>query len=131
MVSLRIDEQRVQQFINRIAGMITGETLERVAEPTVENTIYVDRRPARYRGRALLRLKTRFGNCLERSRRRYAIRGGGSHYPLDERFGVNMCGWFTPLLTYLLNLFGASEPYEAAGTAVTRRALQQTNFPRQ
>lgn len=112
-------EQRVQQFINRIGGMITGEILERVAEPTHENTIYVDERPARYKERARLRLKTRFGNWVERSRRRYAIRGGGSYYPLDERLGVNMCGGFTPLLTYLVTLFGASEPYEAAAEQLT------------
>lgn len=135
--NLQDAEQRVQQFVNRIGGMITGEIVERVAEPTGENTIYVDGQPARHKERPQLRLKRRFGNWIERSRRRYAIGGGGSYYPLDERLGVNMCGGFTPLLTYLLTLFGASEPYEATakrlsaalGFEVSATALQ-TNTER-
>lgn len=107
-------EQQVQQFANRIGGMLSDEIVGRVSEPTEANTIYVERQRARYKGEETLQLKSRFGNTITRTRRRYALEGGGSYYPFDERLGLQMCGGFTPLLTYLTSLFGASEPYDAA-----------------
>ena len=107
-------ERRVVEFVNRLGGMLTAEVLERVAEPTTANTIYVGERKARYKSSERLELKTRFGTTVTRRRRRYAVEGGGNYYPLDEQLGLGLCGGFTPLVTYLLSLFGSGEPYEPA-----------------
>jgi hypothetical protein len=40
------------------------------------------------------------------------LKKGGGYYPLDEKLGLDVCGGFSPLLTYLQVLFGASEPFE-------------------
>lgn len=87
------------------------EVVEKVSEPTRENRIYVDAKPARYRDTANLRLITRFGNEVVRKRRRYYIEGEGGYCPLDEKLGVDECAGFSSLMTYLQALFGGSEAY--------------------
>ncbi len=61
-----------------------------------------------------LELKARFGTTVTRRRRRYAFEGDGNYYPLNEQLGPGLTGGFTPLVTCLLSLFGAGEPYEPA-----------------
>jgi hypothetical protein len=48
-----------------------------------------------------------------RARRCYKfVNKEGGWYPLDEKLGIDYEGRFSPLMTYLQALYGASEPYE-------------------
>lgn len=112
---LKDAEERVVSLVNEIGGIVVGEILARVEEPTKANSISVDGEQARFKGTERMRVLTRFGTVVERSRRRYTREsGGGGVYPLDRRVGVDLCGGYTPLMTYLLTLFGAGEAYEPA-----------------
>lgn len=113
---LKEAEERVVSLVNEIGGIVVGEIVARVEEPTGANTINVEGEPARYKGSEQVRLLTRFGTTVERTRRRYRKRSGGGVYPLDRRLGLDLCGGYTPLMTYLVTLFGAGEAYEPAAT---------------
>jgi hypothetical protein len=113
-VSMKEVEEKVVEFVYRLGALMVEEVVEKIDEPTQENTIYVDGKLARYRETANLRLITRFGSQVERRRRRYYIEGQGGYCPLDEKLGVEGCAGFSPLMTYLQSLFGGSEAYGAA-----------------
>ena len=112
-------EERVLGFVHQIGALMIEEIVERVGEPTQENTITVDGLRARYRGQENLRFISRFGSEVVKSRRRYHVEGEGSYCPLDEKLGVSGCRGFSPLMSYLLALFGGCTPYEASARQLT------------
>lgn len=44
----------------------------------------------------------------------------GGYYPLDERLGVNKCGGFSPFMTFLQVLFGATRPFEESAELLSK-----------
>jgi hypothetical protein len=79
----------------------------------LENRVEVNGEVAVFSGVRNLRFRNRFGGQTVRARRCYKyLKKGGGYYPLDEKLGLDVCGGFSPLLTYLQVLFGASEPFE-------------------
>jgi hypothetical protein len=110
---LKAAEEEILELCNRLGGLMIEEVFHGVKEPYQENVIFVKEGRAVFKGMQGLRLKTRFGNSIERRRRRYHIERYGGYYPLDQRLGVWRCVGFTPLMTYLLALYGGSEPYQS------------------
>jgi hypothetical protein len=123
--SLKEVEEKILQFVYRLGALMLEEVVEKISEPTQENTIYVEGKLARYRGTGSLRLITRFGSKLVRKRRRYYLEGEGGYCPLDEKLGVQGCAGFSPLMSYLQALFGGSEAYSSGA----RRLSAALGFP--
>lgn len=80
-----------------------------------------------------LRFISRFGDVIVRNRRTYKIEGeSGCFNPLDEKLGMNLCGMYSPLMTYLESFFGGSEAFSptasklsnALGFGVSSTAIQ-------
>jgi len=108
-------EQEIVAFINRIGNLLLTEVVEHVQEPTQENTVWVEGKRAVYKQMENLRIRNRFGHEIVRRRRAYYIpeqRSG--YYPLDEKLGMQMCGRYSPLMSYLLSFFGGCEAYKPA-----------------
>ena len=81
-------------------------------EPTQENSVVVGDRVAVYAGKRNLRYRNRFGGTTVIPRRCYKYRdGSGGWSALDEKLGLDRCLGYSPLMSYLLTSFGASEPY--------------------
>lgn len=126
-------EKQIVNFVNRIGNLIFEEVITKVKEPTVENTLWVEGKKAVYKQTDNLRIKTRFGGEIVRQRRTYKIQGEkGNYCPLDEKLGMNKCGRYSPLMTYLLSFFGGCEAYgpsskkvsAALGFSVSSTAIQ-------
>lgn len=113
-ISLKEAEERILRFVNRIGQVMTDEVVEKVKEPTVENTLVVGGKVVSYHEMRGLRFINRFGGQTVRLRRCYRYKeGGGGYYPLDERLGLDLCGGgFSPLLSYLQALYGLDECFE-------------------
>lgn len=132
-IGLKEVEERILQFVNRIGDLMVQEVLEAVREPFAENRVWVEGEEAVFDQIRPLRFRNRFGGTTERTRRcyKYLHRKGG-YYPLDERLGVDKCGGFSPFLTFLQVLFGATRPFEessvllskALGFAISSTAVQ-------
>ncbi len=68
-----------------------------------------------------LAFMNRFGEKITRRRRRYAIEGESKgYYPLDEKLGLDQCGYFSPLMTYLIAFFGGCEAYVPAANRLSK-----------
>jgi hypothetical protein len=87
-----------------------------------------------YDGRRTVRFRNRFGGQTAISRRCYKyVEERGGWYPLDEKLGLDKCLGYSPLMSYLVASFGASEPFErgaqllsdALGFAVSGTAVQR------
>jgi hypothetical protein len=134
-IGLKEVEERIQAYLNRLGSLLEQEVVDRVGEPVGENRVWVDGEEAVFDQRRPLRFHNRFGGITCRRRRCYKLRHRpGGYYPLDERLGLDRCaGGFSPLLTYLQVLFGASRPFEesasllsaALGFAVSSTAVQR------
>ncbi len=107
-------EEKILMFINNFGSILLKNVLTNLPEPTVENTIFVNDKRARYSDTRSVSLKNRFGSISQVKRRSYKIEGGGCYRPLDVKLGIKNCKGFTPLMTYLLSFFGGTEPFESS-----------------
>ena len=108
-------EQEIVAFINRIGNLLLTEVIEQVHEPTQENTVWVEGKRAVYKQMENLRIRNRFGDEIVRRRRTYHVpKECSGYYPLDEKLGMERCGRYSPLMTYLLSFFGGCEAYSPA-----------------
>lgn len=116
-IGLKEVEERILSFVNQVGDLLVQEVVERVAEPCTENRVWVQGQETVFDQNRSLRFCNRFGGQTVRSRRCYKYVGRrGGYYPLDERLGIDKCGGFSPFLTFLQVLFGATRPFaESAG----------------
>ncbi len=126
-------EKEIVEFVNKIGNFLLTEVIEHVQEPTLENTVWVEGKRAVYKQMENLRVRNRFGDDIVRKRRAYYIQEERSgYYPLDEKLGMDKCGRYSPLMTYLLSFFGGCEAYSpsakklsaALGFPVSSTAVQ-------
>src|SRR3972149_6319002 len=112
-LSLKRAEETIVKFINRIGQIMIDELVEHIDEPVEDNRVIVNGEEAVFDGIRNLRFRNRFGGQTVRARRCYKfVNKEGGWYPLDEKLGIGYEGGFSPLMTYLEALYGASEPYE-------------------
>lgn len=106
-------EQRILEHINRIGQVLVDELAERLEEPVRENRVVVGGELAVFDGVRNLRFINRFGGQTVKPRRCYKyVNKPGGWYALDGKLGLDRCGGFSPLMSYLQALFGATEPFE-------------------
>ncbi len=127
-------EQRILEFIYAIGQALEERVVQGVREPTQENRLVVEGKVAVYDGCRPARFRNRFGGQTVLRRRCYKyVDEGGGWYPLDEKLALDKCLGYSPLMSYLLSSFGASEPFErgaellseALGFAVSGTAVQR------
>ena len=133
-LGLKEVEEQIVAYVNRVGSVLVDAVMEEVAEPVSENRVWVDGRKAIYKGESTLRFTNRFGHTVRRRRRAYQIEGtAGRWHPLDEKLGLQACSGYSPLMTYLITLFGSGEAFEAAagklatalGTKISATAVQR------
>lgn len=120
-MGLKEVEKRILEFVNRIGDLMVQEVVEAISEPFSENRVWVGEEEAVFDQRRPLRFRNRFGGVTRRERRcyKYLHRKGG-YYPLDERLGMDRCRGFSPLLTFLQVLCGASRPFEESAQLLSK-----------
>ena len=132
-IGLKEVEDRIVQFVNRVGALLVDRVVHGVKDPVSENRVWVDGKQALYKGDTPLQFINRFGTTVSRKRRGYRIEGQrGRWHPLDEKLGLHVCCGYSPLMTYLLSLFGSGEAFEpgarklstAVGIAISATALQ-------
>ena len=105
-IGLKEVEERILEYVNQIGALMVQEVVDRVREPCVENRVYVDGQEAVYDKSRNLRFRNRFGGQTVRRRRCYKfLHKRGGYYPLDELLGMDKCGGFSPLMTFLQVLY--------------------------
>jgi hypothetical protein len=120
-IGLKEVEERVLKYVNRIGNMMVEEVVDGVKEPCVENQVYVEGEEAVYDQMRNMRFRNRFGGQTVRNRRCYKfLHQKGGYYPLDEKLGLDNCGGFSPLMTFLQVLFGSSRPFEESSELISR-----------
>lgn len=111
-------EEEIVSFINLVGHLLLEKILNNLEEPIKENIIMVNGLKAVYKGNDNLRFKDRFGRYQVISRRAYYIpKEKRSYYPVDEKLGMDKCTKSSPLMTYLMALFGGCDPF---GTAANK-----------
>jgi hypothetical protein len=127
-------EEQILRFVYQLAGQLEHEVIAGLKEPTQENSVVVGERVVVYAGKRNLRYRNRFGGTTVISRRCYKYRdGSGGWSPLEEKLGLDRCLGYSPLMSYLLTSFGATEPYgrgaqllgEALGFPLSATAVQR------
>ena len=127
-------EDRILRFVNRIGSLLVDRVVQEVNDPVTENRVWVDGKRALYKGDTPLQFINRFGNTVRRKRRGYRVDGEeGRWHPLDEKLGLDLCCGYSPLMSYLLSLFGSGEAYEpsakklggAVGYSISATAVQR------
>ena len=127
-------EGKILEFINLIGQRLEEKVVQGLREPTQENRLRVNGKVAVYDGRRTLRFRNRFGGETTVARRCYKyVDEPGGWYPLDEKLALDKCLGYSPLMSYLLASFGASEPFqrgaellsEALGFSVSGTAVQR------
>jgi len=133
-IGLKEVESRILEFVNRIGGLLVERVVQEVRDPLTENRVWLDGKRALYKGDTSIRFINRFGVTVSRKRRGYQVEGEkGRWYPLDEKLGLHRCCGYSPLMTYLLSLFGSGEAYKsgakklsaAIGIGVSATAVQR------
>jgi len=133
-ISLKQAEEKILEHINRIGQIMVDEVVQGVKEPVGENRVIVEEKVAVFDGVRNLRFINRFGGVTVKPRRCYKyLNQRGGYYPLDEKLGIDGCGGFSPLMTYLQALFGAGESFERSeellsssmGFGVSATAIQR------
>jgi hypothetical protein len=120
-LSLKSAEEKILEFVYRIGHSMLVKVVRSVKEPTQENRVKVEGKTALYKDMQNLAFKNRFGERITRRRRRYAIEGESKgYYPLDEKLGLDQCGFFSPLMTYLMAFFGGCEAYGPAAKRLSK-----------
>jgi hypothetical protein len=127
-------EKAILSFLNVIGQVLEEKVVQGLQEPTQENRLEVGGKVALYDGRRPVRFRNRFGGQTAIVRRCYKyVDEPGGWYPLDEKLALDKCLGYSPLMSYLLSSFGASEPFErgaellgeALGFAVSGTAVQR------
>ena len=133
-ISLKQAEEKILLHVNRLGQIMVDEVMEEVKEPVGENRVLVDEKVAVFDGMRNLRFINRFGGVTVKPSRCYKyLNQKGGYYPLDEKLGMDGCGGFSPLMSYLQALFGACESFERSeellsssmGFAVSATAIQR------
>jgi hypothetical protein len=133
-ISLKQAEETILEHVKRIGQIMVDEVVEGLNEPVGENRVVVGEKVAVFDGVRNLRFINRFGGVTVKPRRCYKyLNHKGGYYPLDEKLGMDGCGGFSPLMTYLQALFGACESFEhseellssSMGFAVSATAIQR------
>lgn len=133
-LSLEQAERRILSVVYELAQAVEQEVVNRVEEPTQENRLRVGERTAVYGGKRPRSIRTRFGGTMQLWRRCYKFRDGtGGWVPVDEKLGLDRCLGYSPLMSWLLTIFGASEAFgrgaellsEALGFPVSATAVQR------
>jgi len=133
-IGLKEVESRVVEFVNRVGALLLDRVVQEVQDPLTENRIWVDGKQGLYKGDTSVRFINRFGATVSRNRRGYQVEGKkGRWYPLDEKLGLHRCCGYSPLMTYLLSLFGSGQAYKASakklsaaiGIGVSATAVQR------
>jgi len=133
-ISIKQAEEMILQHINRLGQIVVDGVVEGLKEPVGENRIMVDEKVAVFDEIRNLRFINRFGGVTVKPRRCYEyLNHKGGYYPLDEKLGIEGCGGFYPLMTYLQALFGSCESFERSeellsssmGFAVSATAIQR------
>jgi len=128
-------EQCIQEFLNTLGTLMDQEVLNGLKEPVEENRVEVEGTEVVYEKNSNLSFISRWGGRVSIGRRRYKFvdpQRKGGWCPLDEKLGMDRCKGFSPLLSYLLSLFGVTYPYdessrllsEAMGFTLSATALQ-------
>jgi len=111
-------ERQILRFLYELGNTLEREVLAGVQEPTQENSVRVGERKAVYAGKRNLRFRNRFGGTMVLPRRCYKFRdGAGGWSPLEEKLGLDRCLGYSPLMSYLLTSFGATEAYARGASA--------------
>ncbi len=120
-IGLKEVEERILVFVNKIGDLMVQKVVEKVGDPLTENRVWVEEQEAVFDQVRNMRFRNRFGWVTERTRRcyKYLHRTGG-YYPLDELLGVEKCRGFSPFLTFLQVLFGATRPFEESGELLSK-----------
>ncbi len=106
-------ERAILSFINLIGQALEEKVVHGIQEPTRENRLAVNGKVAVYDGCRPVRFRNRFGGQTAVPRRCYKyVDEPGGWYPLDEKLALDKCLGYSPLMSYLLCSFGASEPFE-------------------
>jgi len=133
-IGLKEVESRILEFVNRIGGLLVERVVQEVKDPLTENSVWFDGKRGLYKGDTSVRFINRFGVMVSRQRRGYQIEGEKRRwYPLDEKLGIHRCCGYSPLMSYLLTLFGSGEAYNtsakklsaAVGIGVSATAVQR------
>lgn len=120
-IGLKEAEERIVAFVNKIGGLLVEKVVHTCKEPTVENRVWVDGKKALYKDTSPMRYISRFGTVINRPRRGYEVEGErGRWHPLDGVLGIDRCCGFTPLMSYLLSLYGSDEAYERGSMKLSR-----------
>ena len=129
-IGLKEVEDRIVQFVNRVGSLLVDRVVQGVRDPVTENRVWLDGVQALYKGDTPLQFINRFGTTVSRKRRGYRVEGQkGRWHPLDEKLGLHV---YSPLMTYLLSLFGSGEAFEpsakklsaAVGISISATAVQ-------
>jgi hypothetical protein len=133
-LSFEESERQILQFLYQIGQALEEQVVAGLKEPTTENRTRVNGKIAVFDGRRPLRFRSRFGGQTVILRRcyKYSDEPGG-WYPIDEKLGLDRCLGYSPLMSYLIASFGASEPYgrasqllsEALGFTLSATAIQR------
>jgi Uncharacterised protein family (UPF0236) len=106
-------EEEILRYTNEVGALMVQEVLDGVKEPVVENRIVVGGKVAVYDGKRNLRFINRFGKETVRERRCYKyLEQPGGYYPLDRKLRMEVCGGFSPYMTYLIALHAVTDSYE-------------------
>jgi hypothetical protein len=121
-------ERCIQEFLNSLGTLMDQEVLNGVKEPVEENRVEVEGAEVVYEKNSPLSFIARWGERVSINRRRYKFvdpQRQGGWCPLDEKLGLDRCKGFSPLLSYLLSLFGVTDPYDEASQLLS----QALGFP--
>lgn len=114
-------EQEILRYTNEVGALMVQEVLDGVSDPVTENRIVAEGKVAVYDGKRNLRFINRFGKETVRSRRCYKyVDEAGGYYPLDRKLRMEVCGGFSPYLTYLIALHAVTDSYEESAKLLSK-----------
>jgi hypothetical protein len=120
-ISFAEAEQEILRYTNEVGALMVQEVLDGVSDPVMENRIVVEGRVAVYDGKRNLRFINRFGKETVRARRCYKyVDDPGGYYPLDRKLRMEVCGGFSPYLTYLIALHAVTDSYEESAKLLSK-----------
>jgi len=113
-------ETELVSFVYELGHLMEQEILDQVNEPTLENTIQIEGKKYYFKARRNLSFINRFGSKVAKARRCYYAKDGSPFNPLDDQLGFSICKGFSPLVTYLLSLFGGDDAFEKSSPLLSQ-----------
>jgi len=114
-------EEEILRYTNEVGALMVQEVVDGLSEPVVENRIVAGGKEAVYDGKRNLRFINRFGKVTVRQRRCYKyVDDEGGYYPLDVKLRMEVCGGFSPCLTYLIALHAVTDSYEESSKLLSK-----------